>query len=131
MEPRTETARKPRRAPWLAAIAAWLVPGAGHILLGKWARGLIFLLLVGACLWFGVELKGHLHAELGPPLKTLGTLASAGLGLPYAWLRWFAAYSGSSTAASYEYGTAFLVTAGLMNLLLILDAWDIAAGLKE
>ena len=54
-----------------------------------------------------------------------------GMGLPYFLLRYLAGYTGEVIAPGYEYGTAFLLTAGLMNLLLVLDAWDIARGKKE
>ena len=53
-----------------------------------------------------------------------------GMGLPYFGLRFIFGYQGSVVAAGYEYGSAFLLTAGLMNLLLVLDTWDILRGRK-
>ena len=53
------------------------------------------------------------------------------MGVPYFVLRYVLHYQGDVISAGYEYGTAFLLTAGLMNLLLVLDAWDIALGKKE
>ncbi len=118
--------------PQLAAILALLVPGLGHFYLGRRARGAAFLVLVAAALAVGVFLQGNLfRPEAGQPLTYLATLGSMGMGLPYFALRFLGGYSGSPTAPGFEYGTAFLLTAGLMNLLLMLDAWDIATGKKD
>jgi hypothetical protein len=123
---------EPRGNPMLAAVAAWLVPGAGHMILGRWRRGLLFLVLVGVSLAVGLALEGKLwHVTRGQPLSYLGTFACAGLGIPYFVLRFGMHYQGDLVSQGYEYGAAFILTAGLMNLLLILDAWDVARGLKE
>ena len=118
--------------PYLAMILAWLVPGLGHIYVRRTARGLVFLLLILVCLWVGCELQGNLYRPLpGQPLTVLATGGAMGMGLPYFVLRYGADYSGDIVGAGYEYGTAFLLTAGLMNWLLVLDAWDISRGKKE
>ena len=67
---------------------------------------------------------------MAQPLETLATLACAGMGIPY-FLLYGLGYTGNIDSAGYEYGKAFVATAGLMNLLLVLDAWDIACGRKE
>ena len=122
----------PRRA-WLAAGAAWLVPGLGHLLLGRRARSLLFAVLIFGALAIGVALHGNVYRVLPdqPLLSVLATLASMGIGGPYFVLRFVSGYQGDPVAAGYEYGTAFVLTAGLMNLLLVLDCWDIACGRKE
>lgn len=118
--------------PQLASILAFLVPGLGHFYLGRRLRGAAFLALVLAALLIGVSLQGNLfRPEHGQPLTYLATLGSMGMGLPYFALRFASDYTGTPTAPGYEYGTAFLLTAGLMNLLLVLDAWDIATGKKD
>lgn len=123
---------EPRANPVVCALFAWLVPGAGHLFLGRWRRGLLFLALVAVCLAVGVALEGKLwHVTRGQPLSYLGTLACGGLGIPYFVLRFLVHYQGNLVSQGYEYGAAFILTGGLMNLLLILDAWDIARGLKE
>lgn len=123
---------EPRANPVVSALLAWLVPGAGHLFLGRWGRGLLFLTLVGVSLAAGIALEGKLwHFTPGQPLSYLGTLACAGLGIPYFVLRFAFGYQGDLLSQGYEYGAAFILTGGLMNLLLILDAWDIARGLKE
>lgn len=114
-----------------ALAAAFLVPGLGHVLLGRVGRGVIFLLLILAAVGTGVSLDGNLYRVVpGQPLTILATMGSMGMGLPYFVLRWVVGYQGSVTSAGYEYGTAFLLTGGLMNLLLLLDVWDLARGRK-
>jgi hypothetical protein len=118
--------------PAVAVVLAWLIPGLGHVYLKRWMRGLFFLLLVLVSLAVGCALQGNLYRVLpNQPLTILATLGSMGMGLPYFFLRYFLHYEGDVVGAGYEYGTAFLLTAGLMNLLLVMDAWDIARGRKE
>lgn len=118
--------------PYLAAVIAWLVPGMGHVYLRRWQRGLAFLLLVVAAIWIGCALQGNLYRPMaGQPLSMLATLGALGMGTPYLILRWGVGYAGDLVAPGYEYGTAFLLTAGLMNWLLVLDTLDIARGKKE
>ncbi len=116
---------------YLAIFAAWILPGGGHFYLRKWPRGLAFLVLVVTALTIGVQLDGRLPWTFsGPPLGILATLGCLGSGLPYLWLHYVVGYQGAVEAAGYEYGSAFILTAGLMNLLLILDSWDIVHGHK-
>jgi TM2 domain-containing membrane protein YozV len=118
--------------PQLAAVAAWLFPGAGHFLLGRRARALAYLAILAAFVAVGLWLEGNLYRVVsGQPLTFLATLGAMGLGVPYFVLRYGFHYTGEITAATYEYGSAFLLTAGVLNLLLVLDAWDIAHGRKE
>jgi Family of unknown function (DUF6677) len=116
----------------MKALAAWLVPGLGHFLLGRRARALLFAVIVLAAVVIGASLDGRLcNFTSGEPLTNLCTLASMGMGIPYFVLRFGLHYGGEVLSPGYEYGFAFLLTAGLMNLLLVLDAWDIARGRKE
>ena len=125
--------RRPEGAnPYVAVVAAWLVPGLGHLLLRRRARGVLFFCLVLIATAIGCKLLGNLSQVVpGQPLSFLATIGTMGMGLPYFILRYLLDYQGDVVAAGYEYGTAFLLTAGLMNLLLVLDAWDIALGKKE
>lgn len=118
--------------PYLAMILAWLVPGLGHFYVRRTARGAVFLGLVLVCLWVGCSLQGNLYQPVpNQPLTYLATGGAMGMGLPYFILRYALGYAGDIVGAGYEYGTAFLLTAGLMNWLLVLDAWDISRGKKE
>ncbi|GMU65683.1 MAG: hypothetical protein AMXMBFR36_19570 [Acidobacteriota bacterium] len=113
-------------------LLAWLVPAAGHFALGRRGRAAIFALVVAVALLTGLQLEGNLHRVVpGQPLSWLFTLGSMGLGAPYFLLRWGLGYRGVPEAAGFEYGSVFLLSAGLMNLLLVLDVYDLATGRKE
>ena len=115
----------------LAMALGLLVPGAGHLVLGRRGRAAVFCAVVFLSLGIGLALEGHLyHVVPEQPLSRLATLGSMGMGLAYFVLRYGAGYTGTLGAPGYEYGTAFILTAGLMNLLLVLDVWDIARGRK-
>lgn len=124
---------KPARiSPVAAGILAWLVPGLGHFTLGHRARGMAFFVIVCGAAVLGVGLEGNLGTSLtGPPLALLRTLGCMGAGLVYGALRFVVGFVGSAEAPGYEYGSAFLVSAGLMNYMLVLDAFDIAMGRKK
>jgi Family of unknown function (DUF6677) len=118
--------------PYVAAFCAWLVPGAGHLLLGRRRRALAFFVLVALAVACGVALHGNMPwVWRGSPLRTLATMACMGSGPAYAVLRFGFGLEGDIQAPGFDYGSAFILTAGLMNLLLMLDAWDIARGSKE
>lgn len=117
---------------WIAPALALLFPGLGHFYLGRRRRAALFVCLVFTAIVVGYLLQGHLHTPVpGRPLTFLATLGAMGMGLPYFFLRFALGYTGVVTAPGFEYGTAFLLSAGLMNLLLVLDTWDIARGRKE
>ncbi len=123
---------KPVGNRYLAVFLAWIVPGAGHAYLGRWPRALAFLALVLASLVIGQSLEGRLPWTFsGPPLTVLATFGCLGSGAPVIFMRLALGFQGVVEAPGYEYGSAFILTAGLMNLLLMLDAWDISAGRKQ
>lgn len=110
----------------LAMLFAFLIPGAGHLYLGRKARAAAFFVIVLAMFIVGLLIDGKLYtAERGQPLTMLATFGSMGLGIPYFAARMMGTF-GDVGSITYEYGTAFTLTAGLMNLLLVLDAYDIA-----
>ncbi len=114
-----------------AVVLAFVVPGAGHLYLGRRARAIAFFLIVSFMLVLGLALEGKLYTmEPGKPLTFLATLASMGAGLPYFIARALGPF-GNVMSMTFEYGTAFALTAGLMNLLLVLDSYDIAEGRKQ
>jgi hypothetical protein len=122
----------PRGNAAVAVLSAWLVPGLGHIYLKRPLRGLAFFLLVTAAILIGWRLEGNLYQVVqGQPLTLLATFASMGMGFLYFLLRYALHYQGNIMGPGYEYGTAFILTGALMNLLLVLDAWDIVRGKKE
>ncbi len=120
------------RSPFVAAVLAWVFPGLGHFYVGRRRTGVLFALIVTACFVLGLSFEGRLYTiESGQPLTILATFAVYGAGLLNISARLLSNNpSGTVLAVTYEYGCAYLLTAGLMNLLLMLDAWDIATGKK-
>jgi Family of unknown function (DUF6677) len=118
--------------PAVAVVLAWLFPGLGHAYLGRRKSGLLYALIVMAAFVMGVVLRGRLYnTEPGHPLTLLATFACYGAGLLNLAARAFLDNPGGDIlVATYEYGCTFILTAGLMNLLLMLDAYDIATGVK-
>jgi hypothetical protein len=117
--------------PYLICAAAWAVPGAGHLWLGRVQKGLIFLAVLPLMFATGLWLKGRLFPfELGQPLVALAAFADIGMGVPYFVARTAGLGAGDVIAQSFEYGNAFLIVAGLLNMLVVLDAFDVAEGRK-
>jgi hypothetical protein len=113
-------------------VAAWFVPGLGHIMLGKKWRGLIFFVVVVGMFALGLYWEGELFPLDRTKLLTLlAGLAEMGVGLPYFAAKLLGWGAGEVTAVTYEYGYTFCVVAGLLNLLIMLDAYDIALGRKS
>ena len=112
-------------------LIAWAIPGAGHFWVGRVQKGLVFLVALTTMFATGLLLKGRLFPfDFGEPLVALAALANAGLGLPWIIGRSLGLGAGVVTALTYEYGNCFLIVAGLLNFLVILDAFDVAAGRK-
>jgi hypothetical protein len=114
-----------------AMVLAFLIPGAGHLYLRRRGRAIAFFCIVLALFAIGLAIDGRLYTvQQGSLLSLLATLGSMGMGIPYFLARSLGP-SGDVTSITFEYGTAFTLTAGLMNLLLILDSYDISEGRKE
>jgi hypothetical protein len=117
--------------PLVVALAAWLIPGAGHLWSGQRFKGVVFLVVLPAMFAIGLALGGRLFPfELQQPLVALAAIADVGIGLPYLAARALALGGGSVLSVTYEYGNTFVIVAGLLNLLVACDAWDVAAGRK-
>jgi hypothetical protein len=115
----------------LVCVAAWAIPGAGHLWLGRRQKGAVFLVALTSLFVLGVLLQGQLFPfDLSEPLVALAAIANAGLGLPWILGRAVDIAPGTVTAVTYEYGNTFLIVAGLLNFLVILDAYDVASGRK-
>jgi hypothetical protein len=115
----------------LLCVAAWAIPGAGHFWLGRVQKGIVFLVSLITMFAMGLLLQGRLFPfDLTEPLVALAAFANAGLGLPWIVGRALGLGTGVVTAVTYEYGNTFLIVAGLLNFLVMLDAYDIGAGRK-
>ena len=116
---------------YLICAVAWAVPGAGHLWLGRAQKGLIFLVALPLMFAVGLWLEGRIFPfEVGQPLVALAAFADIGVGMPYFVAKATGAGAGRVIAQSFEYGNAFLIVAGLLNMLVVLDAFDVAEGRK-
>lgn len=117
--------------PVLLAVA-WLVPGLGHLLLGRRLRAAVFAGVITVAFVVGIALRGELALPRpGDPLSLLAAVASLGNGCLFFLAKALGLGDGVVTAAGWEFGNTFLLTAGMMNLLLVLDVHDIAVGQKD
>ena len=108
-----------------------LLPGLSHLLLGRWIRGLIFTTCVLGMFMLGIAMDGKLYdLAIEQPLHIFALVANLGVGLPYFVAAMLEMGIGAMTATTFDYGTTFLWTAGLLNYLIVLDAFDIARGRK-
>jgi len=138
----------------VACTLAWLMPGAGHLYLGKRGKAGIFFVVILLTFTAGIAMNGRVYlAGSDQPLSFLATFANAGLGpldlvarnASYDRIIYFmpdprnrALYTDimdrmrrKILSPTHEYGTTFILTASLMNILLILDAFDIGIGRKS
>ena len=118
-------------SPLLILLAGWLVPGAGHFLLGKWVRGLLLLTSILAMFGIGLALQGKVYGpnsvELLDILNFAGDLGS---GLLYFIARTTDLGASSVLTAVADYGSKFIVVAGLLNFICAVDAHSLASGRK-
>jgi hypothetical protein len=130
---RATTADRAQSAPnaYLICAGAWLIPGAGHLWLGRRQKGITFLVTLTAMFAFGLWIEGRLFPfQFSEPLVALSAFADIGIGLPYFIAKAMNAGAGRVVAITYEYGNAFVIVAGLLNMLVVLDAFDVAQGRK-
>ena len=118
-----------------ACVAALIFPGLGHVVLGKFGRALLLALTIAALFCFGFWMEGHLFwPERNEWLTWFFSFLDMGLGLPYFVClgldKGFAVTSEQAAKITFEYGNTFLCVAGALNLLAMLDAYDIAIGRK-
>jgi hypothetical protein len=115
----------------LLCLASWAIPGAGHLWLGRRSKGLIFLIALPLMFAIGVAIRGRLFPfNLSDPLVGLAALADLGIGAVYFVAGALGYGGGEVRSVTYEYGNAFLIVAGLLNMLVVIDAYDIAMGRK-
>lgn len=115
-----------------AIILGWFVPGLGHIYLRRYGRGLVFLAAIALMSLMGLMMGGKIYPlQAENPLTFLAFLSDLGNGLLYIISRFLPVGLGELERLSFEFGTAYLAGAGLLNYLVALDAWDIARGKKQ
>lgn len=140
-------------SPWLPCVLAWVFPGLGHLYLGRRRRALVFCLVVLAAFILGLGSAGSSSLiDREQPLSYLATFDNLALGpldlvgrmVTFGSLAYRLPLNPADPrraelterlrtrvrSVTYEYGNTYLLTAGLMNILLILDVFDIASGRK-
>ena len=123
---------KPVISPLLVLIAGWLIPGAGHFLLRKWGRGSLLMISILAMFAIGLALQGKVYGpNTSELLDILNFAGDLGTGILY-----FIARAGDLGASSVQtavadYGTKFIVVAGLLNFICAVDAHSLATGRKS
>jgi hypothetical protein len=119
-------------SPTLALLAGWLIPGAGHLLLGKWIRGLLLAGSILGMFAIGIALQGKVYTpNTGEPLDMLGFAGDLGSGLLYLLARILGWGQAPILTAVADYGTKFIVVAGLLNIVSAIDAHSLASGRKR
>jgi hypothetical protein len=117
--------------PALILIAGWLIPGAGHFLLKKWIRGTLLFVSIVAMFGIGLALKGKVYSPTGGELLDMLNFAGdIGTGLLYVIARAFDLGAAAVQVAVADYGTKFIVVAGLLNIVAAVDAHSLAIGRK-
>ena len=116
----------------VVAVAAWLVPGLGHLLLRKWSRAVVYFLAVGSRAVAGLALRGNVFTAQGADaFDMLGFLADVGSGVFYVVARFIETAGPDVSRAGGDYGTRLFATAGVLNLLCVIEAHEIARGRKS
>lgn len=115
---------------FLPLIAGWLVPGAGHFLLRKWWRGTLLAVSIVCMFALGLAMQGHLYANFHDILEMLGLLGDLGSGLLYIVARMMGLGADSVQLTVADWGTRFIVVAGLLNIIAAVDAHNIRTGRK-
>jgi len=138
-----ETPEKPRRDPrpplhlWIGPVLlGWLVPGGGHFYLRRWNRGALLLLAIAGMFVIGLMMRGKMFEPVdGDPFTKIlnygGIIGNVAAGALYFLTVWLGYTQVELPGAAPDYGTKFLVCAGLLNILAMIDAYEIAVGKKS
>ena len=119
-------------SPLLILLAGWLIPGAGHLLLRKWIRAALLFLSIALMFVIGISLQGKVYTpNTGEFLDMLNFAGDLGTGLLYLLARLFDLGASSVQLATADYGTKFIVVAGLLNIVSAVDAHSLANGRKQ
>jgi hypothetical protein len=127
----------PPVAEWAPAVAlSWLVPGGGHLLLKRTGRGLLLMAAITSMFICGLMMRGAMfQPETGDLLTTLinvgGFIGDLASGILYLLSQWLGYSQPDVAGAVHDYGTKFLVTAGLLNILAMVDTFEIAVRRKD
>jgi hypothetical protein len=117
---------------YIAPVAAWLLPGLGHLIQGRYIRGVLLMLAVFVMFFAGLGMQGKVYSfNTGDLLDILGFVGDVGAGALYFIAKAMDWGIGNIHRAVADYGTKFIVVAGLLNVIAAVDAYHIAIGKKQ
>ena len=122
---------------WAPAVGlAWLIPGGGHFLLKRTGRGLLLMLAITGMFLCGLMMRGAMFQPQSGDILTIlintgGFIGDVASGILYLLTVWLGYAQPDMAGAVHDYGTKFLVTAGLLNVLAMVDTFEIASGRKD
>jgi TM2 domain-containing membrane protein YozV len=116
---------------YLPLIAGWLVPGAGHFLLGKWGRGALLAASILGMFVLGIAMQGKIYSSAHDILEILGLAGDLGTGLLYVVSRVLGLGADQVQVTTADYGKCFIVVAGLLNVISAVDAHNLRTGRKS
>ncbi len=137
MADNTETSALPPASKWIPAVAlAWLIPGGGHFLLKRPGRGALLAACVASMFLLGLMMRGALFQPQSADLLTTviywgGFIGNLMNGILYLMTTWLGYNQVDVAGHVHDYGTKFLVAAGLLNVLAMVDTFEIATGKKD
>ena len=129
----TATAQYPTTPMSLVVLAVgWLIPGAGHLMQKKWIRGVLLMAAIFTMFFVGLGMQGKVYAfNTGDLLDILGFFGDIGAGGLYILTRMNDWGQGAIHRATADYGTKYIIVAGLLNVVAAIDAYHIAIGKKK
>jgi hypothetical protein len=115
----------------VAPLLAWLIPGAGHLIQKRYMRGFLLMFAIGTMFFLGLAMQGRVYKPNGGDiLDMLGFVGDVGAGGLYFLTRALDWGQGAISHATADYGTKYLIVAGLLNFICVADAYHIAIGKK-
>ena len=116
----------------IAPVAGWVLPGAGHLIQRRWGRGLLLMFSIVTMFVLGILMEGKVYAfNVGDILDILGFIGDLGAGGLYIVTRAMDWGRGAINLATADYGTKYIIVSGLLNIISVVDAYDIAIGKKQ
>src|SRR6266481_6996390 len=132
---KTKAAEQTQPASTMSVIAptvGWLIPGAGHLIQKRWIRGALLLVSIVTLFVLGILMQGRIYkANGGDILDMLGFVGDVGAGGLYLVTLARDWGQGAIAFATADYGTKFIIVAGLLNFISVADAYHIALGKKQ
>ncbi len=116
----------------VAPAVGWLIPGAGHMIQKRWIRGGLLFVSIATLFLLGLAMQGRIYkANGGDILDILGFIGDVGAGGLYIVTLAMDWGQGAIAFATADYGTKFMIVAGLLNFIAVADAYHIAIGKKQ